>query len=134
MFYFKPETKSSRVIKALIAIAIGVLLLVAKVNVLAWIVQLIAAIFMLLGIIPLVLCLRNPALQMFLPSALYRIVIAVLVFMLAGPIGGIIRYILAIVLIFYGVSKLLSLFRKDNNRYTDYRGYSQFEDDSVDEQ
>ncbi|MBR5834493.1 MAG: DUF308 domain-containing protein [Bacteroidales bacterium] len=131
MFYFKPETKSSRVLKALIAIAVAVLLLVAKVNILAWVVQIIAAIFLLLGIVPLVMCLRDSSLQAYLPQALYRIVIAILVFMLAGPIGGIIKFILAILLILYGVSKLLSLFRKDGDRY---HGYSQYEDDSVDEQ
>ena len=77
------------------------------------------------------MCLRDSSLQAYRPQALYRIVIAILVFMLAGPIGGIIKFILAILLILYGVSKLLSLFRKDGDRY---RGYSQYEDDSVDEQ
>ena len=133
MFYIRKETKVAGAIKALLAIAVGVLLLVAEVNVLEWVVQIIAAIFMVLGIIPLMLCLRNPQLQMFLPSAVYRIVIAILVFMLAGPIGGIIRYILAVVLIFYGVSKclrLLNIVRRNQG----YPGYSQYEDDSVDEQ
>ena len=95
MFYIRRDSRTSGTIKALLAIAFGVLLISTDINIMAWIVQIIAAVMMVMGILPLIMVFRNPSLLPFAGGALYRVVIAVLLFMLAGPIGGIIRYSLA---------------------------------------
>lgn len=133
MFYIRRDSRTSGTIKALLAIAFGVLLISTDINIMAWIVQIIAAVMMVMGILPLIMVFRNPSLLPFAGGALYRVVIAVLLFMLAGPIGGIIRYILGIILIFFGVTKGLSVWNIGSRNQRQHN-YDQFEDNSIDEQ
>ena len=133
MFIFNTETKLSGTIKALLTVALGVLLIATHINVLTWIVQIIATIIMVYGIIPLVQCLMYPAMRPLAPRAAYRILVALLVYMLAGPIGGIIRYILGIILILVGVSKCFLIWNV-GRKHPGHQTYTQFEDNSVDEQ
>jgi hypothetical protein len=133
MFIFRTESKTSGTIKALLTVALGVLLIATEVNVMTWIVQIVATIIMALGIIPLVQSLLYPAMRPYAPRAAYRIVVAILVYMLAGPIGGIIRYILGILLILFGVSRCFFIWNV-GKKHSDHQSYTQFEDNSIDEQ
>lgn len=110
MIIINKETRKSGLIKALIALVLGVYMVVTKANAMTLIVQIISGVILLASLVPLLLQGKYPALQQYTKTAIFGILIALLLFLLAGPISGVIRYILGTVICLFGISMIITLF------------------------
>ncbi len=109
MFVVRRESKVSGIIKALVAIAFGIFLIVTKANAMTMVVQIIAAALLVFGVLPLLLSLKYPVMQELSEGAFFRILIAVLLLVFADDVGGVLRYIIGGILCVFGISQVLSL-------------------------
>lgn len=109
MIVFKKDTKTSGLIKALAAIAVGLFLVLTKANAMTLIVQIGAACLLVAGVIPLLFKTKYPSMEEYASGSIYRIVVAFIIFLLAGPVAGIIRYVLGGILCFFGVSMIINI-------------------------
>ena len=109
MFIIKRETRSQGIVKALLAIALGTFMILTKANAMTMIVQVASACLFIAGILPLLLKNKYPQMSEAAASAAYKIILAVLLFLLADPVAGIIRYVLGAILCFLGISMIVSL-------------------------
>lgn len=109
MFIFKKETRSEGIVKALLSMALGIFMIVTKANAMTLIVQVASACLFIAGILPLLLRSKYPAMAEAASSAAYKIILAVILFVLADPVAGIIRYVLGGILCFFGISMIVSL-------------------------
>lgn len=109
MFIIRRETKSQGIIKALLSIALGIFMILTKANAMTMIVQVASACLLIAGIIPLLLKNKYPQMSAAASSAAYKIILAVLLFLLADPVAGIIRYVLGGIMCFLGISMIVSL-------------------------
>lgn len=122
MLIFRQDNKASGTIKALLAIAFGVFLIVTKANAMTLVVQVIAIGMMALGVIPVLLSLRYPVLQMLASGAFFRVLIGALLFYFAGPVSSVLRYFLGGLLCFFGLSQIMAIV----SRYSLSRGFLPF--------
>ena len=120
---FRRETKMMGSIKALFAIAIGVSLIVTKANAMTLVVQAISVGILALGVFPLILSMKYPAMQELASGSFFRILMSVLLFTFAGPVAAVIRYILGGILCLVGISQIMNFFSMRN---TSDGGYLQF--------
>lgn len=111
MFIIKRETRAQGIVKALLAIALGTFMILTKANAMTMIVQVASACLFIAGILPLLLKNKYPQMAEAAASAAYKIILAVLLFLLADPVAGIIRYVLGAILCFLGISMIVSLLR-----------------------
>lgn len=109
MITIKRDTKWTGSLKALLAVAFGVYLIVTKANAMTLVVQIFGAGVLAVGVFPLLLSLKYPSMSQYASGAVVKILIAVLLLMLAGPISGIVRYILGGILCLFGASQILTL-------------------------
>lgn len=109
MIVFKQDTKTLGLIKALAAIVVGLFLVLTKANAMTLIVQIGAGCLLVAGVIPLLLKGKHPSMEEYASGSIYRMVIALIIFLLADPIAGIIRYVLGGILCFFGVSTIINL-------------------------
>ena len=109
MFVVRRESKVSGIIKALVAIAFGIFLIVTKANAMTMVVQIIAAALLVFGVLPLLLSLKYPVMQELSEGSFFRILIAVLLLVFADDVGGVLRYIIGGILCVFGISQVLSL-------------------------
>ena len=87
MFIIRRETKSQGIIKALLSIALGIFMILTKANAMTMIVQVASACLLIAGIIPLLLKNKYPQMSAAASSAAYKIILAVLLFLLADPVA-----------------------------------------------
>jgi uncharacterized membrane protein HdeD (DUF308 family) len=111
IFGFGRENKVSGLIKALVAIAFGAYLIITKANAMELVVQIIAGAIMLMGAFSFLLGLRFPAMQIMAGSSLFGILAGGLLFVFAGPISAVLRYIIGGFLFLSGGSQIFSLLR-----------------------
>lgn len=109
MFVFARDTKLSGTIKALLAVAFGIYLIVTKANAMTLVVQVLGAGILALGVFPLLLSLKYPAMQQLASGAVFKIIVAVLLMSFAGPVAGVLRYVLGGILCIFGASQILAL-------------------------
>ena len=107
MIIFRQETRLMGLLKAVFAIALGVVMIVTKANAMTLIVQVAAACMLLAGLLPLIFAGRSAFGD--LSGVGTRILIAVLLFAFADPVAGIIRYFLGGVLCLFAVSSFFNL-------------------------
>jgi uncharacterized membrane protein HdeD (DUF308 family) len=107
---FRSESKLTGGIKALFAIALGVSLIVTKANAMTLVVQAVSVGIMALGIVPLILSMKYPAMQELASGSFFRILISVLLFTFAGPVAAVIRYIIGGILCLVGMSQIMNFF------------------------
>ena len=96
-------------LKALLSFALGVFMIVTKANAMTLIVQVASACMLVAGLLPLFLRSKFPSMEGQIASSGYKILIAVLLFLLADPVAGIIRYVLGGILCLFGVSMIVNL-------------------------
>ena len=106
---FRNETRLTGSVKALFALAVGISLIVTKANAMTLLVQVVSVGIMVLGVAPLLLSIKYPALQQLASGAPFRILLSVLLFAFADPVASVIRYILGGILTLVGISQVLSL-------------------------
>lgn len=111
---FRSESKLTGGIKALFAIALGVSLIVTKANAMTLVVQAVSVGIMALGIVPLILSMKYPAMQELASGSFFRILISVLLFTFAGPVAAVIRYIIGGILCLVGISQIMNFFSMPN--------------------
>ena len=120
MFIIKKETKSQGIVKALLSIALGIFMILTKANAMTMIVQVVSACLFIAGIVPLLLKNKYPEMADAASTAPYKIILAVILFVLADPVAGIIRYVLGGVLCFIGISMVVSLLRVGGVRFLSF--------------
>ena len=109
MFIFRQETRTHSILKALLYVAVGVYMIVTKANAMTLIVQIVSACILVSGLLPLLLAGRYPEMAASASGVVYKILLAVILFVLADPIAGIIRYVIGGLLCFFGISTIMSL-------------------------
>ena len=114
MFVFRSETVLSGSIKALFAIAFGVYLIVTKANAMTLVVQVLSAGILVMGVFPLLLSVKYPAMQPLASGAFFRILLSVLLFSFADPIASVIRYVIGGLLCLFGGSQIIGLLSMPN--------------------
>lgn len=95
--------------KALVAIAFGAYLIITKANAMELVVQIIAGAIMIMGAFSFLLGLKFPAMQIMSGSSLFGVLIAVLLFVFAGPVSAVLRYIIGGFLFLAGGSQIFAL-------------------------
>ena len=101
------NNKLTKVIKALLFIALGVFLIATKANAMTMVLQVIAAGIFAVGVISFLAGMRFASA---IPvNAIMNILIAVLLFSFAGPISTVLRYIIGGLLCLFGISQTLKM-------------------------
>jgi uncharacterized membrane protein HdeD (DUF308 family) len=102
---FPTGNKLSRIIKALLFVALGVFLIVTKANAMTMVVQVIAAGLFIVGLVSLLMGMKFTS---SIPiSSIMNFLISVLLFSFAGPVSTVLRYIIGGILCLFGVSQML---------------------------
>jgi uncharacterized membrane protein HdeD (DUF308 family) len=98
----------SAIIKAVVAVALGVFLIVTKANAMELVVQIIAGGIIGVNVVAFLISLKFPAMQMS-SGSLMSVLIALLLFSFSGPISAVLRYILGGFLFLAGGSQIFAL-------------------------
>lgn len=102
---FPGGNKLSRIIKAVLFIALGAFLIITKANAMTMIVQVIAICLFVVGLISLLMGMKFTS---SIPiSSIMNFLISVLLFSFAGPVSTVLRYVIGGILCLFGVSQLL---------------------------
>ena len=112
MMTFGYKNKFNGPLRALTALAIGIVMIVSKANALTIVVRVIAAFLVASGLVSFFIGYRNRengAMGLMGFNAVVDIVLGLIVFMWPGFIAGLIVYFIAVVLILFGLYQLLSL-------------------------
>ncbi len=99
--------------RALAALAVGVLMVVMPENALALVVKIIAAFMLASGLVSLVVGLKNRqngSLPLMSFNAVVDVIIALLLFMFPGFVANLIIYLVGFMLLVFGVLQLVALF------------------------
>lgn len=113
MITFGYKNKFTGPLRALTAIAIGIVMVVSKTNALEMVVQIIAAFLLASGVVSLVIGYRNRqngTMGLMGFNAVVDIILGFLLFMFPGFVAGLLIYLIAFVLIFFGLFQMISLF------------------------
>ena len=113
MMTFGYKNKFSGLIRALTAIAIGVVMVLSKTNALELVVRMIAAFIIASGIVSAFVGYRNKAngtMSLMGFNAVVDIILGVLLFMFPGFVAGLLIYLIAFILICLGLFQIASLF------------------------
>ena len=113
MITFGYRNKFSGLIRALTAIAIGIVMVVSKTNALELVVRIIAAFLFAAGIVSGIVGYRNRkngTVTLMGFNAVLNIVIGALLFSYPGVVAGLLIYFIAFILICFGFFQILSLF------------------------
>lgn len=112
MITFGYKNKFNGPIRALTALAIGIVMVVSKTNALELAVKIIAAFLLASGIVSLIVGYRNKAngtMGLMGVNGTVDIVIAIALFMFPGFVAGLLIYFIAFILIIFGAFQLVSL-------------------------
>ena len=113
MITFGYKNRFSGLIRALTAIAVGIVMVLSKTNALELVVRMIAAFIIASGIVSAFVGYRNKAngtMSLMGFNAVVDIILGVLLFMFPGFVAGLLIYLIAFILICFGFFQLLSLF------------------------
>jgi uncharacterized membrane protein HdeD (DUF308 family) len=113
-FKFGYENKTIGLIKALLAIALGVFLIVTKANAMQMVVQIIAGVILVANVVAFLLSLKYP--QMMSSGSVMSVLMALLLFAFSGPVSAILRYVLGGFLFLAGGSQVLALLGAGNQQ------------------
>lgn len=113
-FKFGYENKTIGLIKALLAIALGVFLIVTKANAMQMVVQIIAGVILVANVVAFLLSLKYP--QMMSSGSVMSVLIALLLFAFSGPVSAVLRYVLGGFLFLAGGSQVLALLGAGNQQ------------------
>lgn len=114
-FRFGYENKTIGLIKALMAIALGVFLIVTKANAMQMVVQIIAGVILVINAVAFLLSIKYPQTMMSSGSVM-SVLIALLLFVFSGPVSAVLRYILGGFLFLAGGSQVLALLGARNQQ------------------
>lgn len=113
MITFGYKNRFSGLIRALTAIAIGIVMVLSKANALELVVRIIAAFIIASGIVSAFVGYRNKAngtMGLMGFNAVVDIILGVLLFMFPGFVAGLLIYLIAFILICFGFFQMVSLF------------------------
>lgn len=112
MITFGYSNRFSGPLKAICAIAFGVLMILTKADAMALIVKILAVGIFVFGVFSLATALaaHRQQSQLLLSNSIVNIVIALLLFAFAGTLSLIIRYVLGVILLLFGFSQIAALF------------------------
>lgn len=113
MITFGYKNRFSGLIRALTAIAIGIVMVLSKTNALELVVRIIAAFIIASGIVSAFVGYRNKAngtMGLMGFNAVVDIILGVLLFMFPGFVAGLLIYLIAFILICFGFFQMVSLF------------------------
>jgi uncharacterized membrane protein HdeD (DUF308 family) len=113
-FKFGYENKTIGLIKALLAIALGVFLIVTKANAMQMVVQIIAGVILVANVVAFLLSLKYP--QMMSSGSVMSVLMALLLCAFSGPVSAILRYVLGGFLFLAGGSQVLALLGAGNQQ------------------
>lgn len=108
VFGYGKENKVIGLLKAVLAIALGVYLIITKANAMELVVQIIAGVILGANVVAFLISLKFPAMQMSSGSFM-SILIALLLFSFSDPISAILRYIIGGFLFIAGGSQMFAL-------------------------
>ena len=113
MFTFGYGSKISGPLRALIALAIGVMMVIRPDNALTTVVKVIAAFILASGVVSLIVGLKekkNGSLPLMSFNALVDIIIGIVLFSAPGFVAKFIIYLIGFVLLGFGIMQILALF------------------------
>lgn len=113
MITFGYKSKISGPVRALVAIAVGIMMILAKDQAMNMVVKIIAAFILASGVVSLMVGLKNKAngtFSLMAFNAVVDIVIAVFLFVFDSFVANLIIYLIGIVLLIFGAIQLVSLF------------------------
>ena len=113
MFTFGYGSKVSGPLRALIALAIGVMMVIRPDNALTTVVKVIAAFILASGVVSLIVGLKekkNGSLPLMSFNALVDIIIGIVLFSAPGFVAKFIIYLIGFVLLGFGIMQILALF------------------------
>ena len=112
MFTFGYKSKVNGFMRAVIALAIGVMMVVSPANALTTVVKIIAAFMLASGVVSLVVGLKDKekgSLPLMSFNALVDLVLGLLMFIFPGVIARFMIYLIGFVLLVFGIVQLLAL-------------------------
>ena len=112
MFTFGYKSRFSGPIRALLFIALGLLMILSKTNAMELIVKIIAAFILASGVVSLIVGLRrreDGTMPLFGFNSVLNIILAALLFIFAGPASRLISYILGFALFGFGLFQTMVL-------------------------
>ncbi len=113
MFTFGYKSRVNGPLRALIALALGAVMVMMPESALALVVKIIAAFMLASGLVSLVVGLKNRengSLPLMVTNAIVDVVIALVLFMFPGFVAKFIIYLIGFVLLAFGVIQLIALF------------------------
>lgn len=113
MITFGYRNKFNGPIRALTAIAIGVVMVLSKTNALELAVRIIAAFIFASGLVSLIVGYRNRAngaMGLMSVNAIVDLILGFALFMFPGFVAGLLIYLIGFILIVFGAMQLMSLF------------------------
>lgn len=113
MITFGYKNRFSGLIRALTAIAVGIVMVLSKTNALELVVRIIAAFIIASGVVSAVVGYRNKAngtMGLMGFNAVVDIILGVLLFMFPGFVAGLLIYLIAFILICFGVMQIAGIF------------------------
>ena len=113
MFTFGYSSRISGPLRALIALAIGVMMVIRPDNALTTVVKVIAAFILASGVVSLIVGLKekkNGSLPLMSFNALVDIIIGIVLFSAPGFVAKFIIYLIGFVLLGFGIMQILALF------------------------
>ena len=112
MFTFGYKSKVNGFMRAVIALAIGVMMVVSPANALTTVVKIIAAFMLASGVVSLVVGLKDKekgSLPLMSFNALVDLVLGLLMFIFPGVIARFMIYLIGFVLLVFGIVQILAL-------------------------
>lgn len=113
MVIFGYRSKVNGPMRALIALAVGIMMVVSPANALATVVKIIAAFMLASGVVSLIVGLKDKekgALPLMSFNALVDVIVGLLLFMFPGVIAKFMIYLIGFVLLAFGIVQIVALF------------------------
>lgn len=113
MITFGYKSRINGPLRALVALAVGIMMIVYPTNALATVVKIIAAFMTASGVISLIMGLKDKekgTLPLMAFNAVVNIIIAILLFVFAAGVAKFVIYLIGFVLLAFGIIQLLAVF------------------------
>lgn len=113
MVIFGYRSRVNGPMRALIALAVGIMMVVSPANALATVVKIIAAFMLASGVVSLIVGLKDKekgALPLMSFNALVDVIVGLLLFMFSGVIAKFMIYLIGFVLLGFGIVQIVALF------------------------
>lgn len=113
MVIFGYRSRVNGPMRALIALAVGIMMVVSPANALATVVKIIAAFMLASGVVSLIVGLKDKekgALPLMSFNALVDVIVGLLLFMFPGVIAKFMIYLIGFVLLGFGIVQIVALF------------------------